>query len=98
MPLINARLYEAQSNNWRTNMLRTISIQQETVGLAFQAALAATYATKSKRKQKAEFNRLKRSLSALRLIDSTFDVQYIGWATDRNGEGHVIVVGEDNGN
>lgn len=76
-------------------MLSTIQISTETVGLAFQAALAATYGMKSKRKRKAEFNRLKKSLVAMRLIPSTFDTQYIGWSIDRNGETSILVAGID---
>lgn len=76
-------------------MLKTIPISQETVGLAFQAALAAQYAQKSKRKRRVEFNRLSKTLHAMRLVDSTFDIHYIGWSIDRNGEQTILIVGQD---
>lgn len=80
-------------NNWKTNMLKAIPISAETVGLAFQAQLAVQYAQKSKRKRRTEFNRLKRTLIAMRLVPTTFDIQYIGWSIDHNGEHHILVVG-----
>ena len=76
-------------------MLRAIPIPAETVGKAFQAALAAQYAQKSKRKRKTEFNRLHRSLIALRLIPSTFDTYAIGWGIDRNGDSNIVVYGNE---
>lgn len=74
-------------------MLSTIPISQETVGAAFQQALAAQASQKSKRARRAEFNRLKRTLLSLRLVPSTFDIQYIGQAVDRNGDFTILVVG-----
>ena len=76
-------------------MLEVIQIQAETVGLAFQQQLAATYALKSKSKRRTEFNRLKRALSSVRLVPSTFDVHYITWGVDRNGAEAIVITGED---
>ncbi len=79
-------------------MLKAIQIQTETVGLAFQQTLAAQYAQKSKSKRRSEFNRLKRSLLAMRLIPAELDIQHIGWSIDRNGATHILVTGELNAN
>ena len=74
--------------------MQVIQISTETVGQAFLQALAAQYAAKSKSKRRAEFNRLKRTLLAMRLIPSTFDVHAIAWGISRVGGSTIVVTGE----
>jgi hypothetical protein len=76
-------------------MPQAIPIRAETVGLAFQQQLAATYALKSKSKRKAEFNRMKRTLIGLRIVPANFDIVYITWGVDKNGCETIVVTGDD---
>ena len=75
-------------------MFEAIQIPAESVGLAFQQQLAATYSIKNKRKSKSEFNRMARTLRDLRLVQPNFDISHITFGVDRNGNKAIIIAGQ----
>ena len=74
--------------------MKTISIQPESVGLAFGQQMGVMLGLPSKGKRKTIFNRLVRTLRGLDLVPANFHPIYLSTGVDNNGVGIYFCAGE----
>lgn len=74
--------------------MSTIPLKPEAVGLAFLQQIGTVNLLTSKRKRKSLFLKLIRSLNNLDLIPAKFDVNYLTFGVDSNGNEIILVEGQ----